>query len=175
MKTFPFLVTLAAAVVSASPTRNPRTITRSRVGIALVVLAVGVGPAFAQSADETAIRKLPIDDWCAAEAARDLDAKMSLFTADAVLMVPGGEKLVGQQAIRTWHEAAWQENTVECSGTIDEVQVQGDWGFVLGTFATVLTPTDGGTPSEESGQFINISQRQADDSWKLARVIWNLD
>ena len=141
--------------------------------VAIVLLLSG--PAFAQSADETAIRKLPIDDWCTAEAARDLDAKMSLFTADAVLMVPGGEKLVGQQAIRAWHETAWQGHTHECSGTIDEVQVQGDWAFVRGTFTGVKTPTSGGTPTQDSGQFINISQRQADDSWKLARVIWNFD
>ena len=100
---------------------------------------------------------------------------MSLFTADAVLMVPGGEKLVGQQAIRAWHETAWQGYAHECSGTIDEVQVHGDWAFVRGTFTSVLTPTSGGTPTQDSGQFINISQRQADDSWKLARVIWNLD
>ena len=141
--------------------------------VAIVLLLSG--PAFAQSADETAIRKLPIDDWCTAEAARDLDAKMSLFTADAVLMVPGGEKLVGQQAIRAWHETAWQGHTHECPGTIDEVQVHGDWAFVRGTFTGVLTPTSGGTPTQDSGQFINISQRQADDSWKLARVIWNFD
>ncbi len=152
---------------------NPRTITRSRVGIALVVLAVGVGPAFAQSADETAIRKLPIDDWCSAEATRDLDAKLRLFTADAVLMAPGGQTVVGQQAIRAWHEAAWQENTNECSGTVDEVQVQGDWGFARGTFTAVLAPTSGGAPIQESGKFINIVRRQADGSWKLTRVIWN--
>lgn len=152
-----------------------RNIKWARLFPVVAIVLLLSGPAFAQSADETAIRSLSIDDWCAAEAARDLDAKTSLFTADAVLMVPGGEKLVGQQAIRAWHETAWQGHTHECTGTVDEVQVQGDWGFDLGTWASVMTPTDGGTPSEESGQFINIAQRQADGSWKLARVIWNLD
>ena len=152
-----------------------RNIKWARLFPVVAIVLLLSGPAFAQSADETAIRKLPIDDWCSAEAARDLDAKMSLFTADAVLMVPGGEKLVGQQAIRAWHETAWQENTYECSETVVEVQVHGDWGFVTGTYTGVMTPTSGGTPTQDSGQFINISQRQADDSWKLARVIWNFD
>ena len=141
-----------------------------------IIGALAVGPAFAQSADETAIRKLPIDEWCSAEVTRDLDAKLRLFTADAVLMAPGGQTVVGEQAIRAWHEAAWQENTVnECSGTVDEVQVQGGWGFARGTFTATLTPASGSAPIQENGAFINIVQRQTDGSWKLARVIWNLN
>ena len=138
-----------------------------------IIGTLGIVSVSAQSADETAIRKLPIEDWCSAEKSRDLDAKTRLFTEDAVLMVPGGQTIVGQQAIRAWHEAAWQKNAYECSGTVDEVQVHGDWGFARGTFSGVLTPTGDGTPTKNSGQFINIAQRQADGSWKLARIIWN--
>ncbi len=140
-----------------------------------IIGALVVGPAFAQTADETAIRKLTTDDWCSAEAARDLDAKLRLFTADSMLMIPHGQSVVGQQGIRAWHEARWQENTYECSGTVDEVQVQGDWGFARGTFTGVSTPTSGGAPIQSSGKFICIVRRQADGSWKLSRVIWNLN
>ena len=152
---------LALFMVACQPTEEPAE------------LAPAATTSTETDADETAIRKLPIDDWCSAEATRDLDAKLRLFTADAVLMAPGGQTVVGQQAIRAWHEAAWQENTNECSGTVDEVQVQGDWGFARGTFTAVLTPTSGGAPIQESGKFINIVRRQADGSWKLTRVIWN--
>ncbi|HUE89883.1 MAG TPA: SgcJ/EcaC family oxidoreductase [Vicinamibacterales bacterium] len=140
---------------------------------ALAVLAVGFlqQPAWAQA--EAAIRRLPVDEWCKAEAARDLEGKMRLFTADAVLLPPGSQPVVGEQAIRVWHEAAWKQNKYECSGIVDEVQVLGEWGFARGTFSGVLTPASGGAPIRDSGKFINIVRRQADGSWRLARVIWN--
>jgi len=136
-------------------------------------LAVGVVPRSAWAQAEAAIKKLSIDDWCKAEGARDLAAKMRLLTTDAVLLPPGGQSVVGHPAIRAWHEAAWKGNTYQCSGTVDELQVLGEWGFARGTFSGVLTPTSGGAPARDSGKFINVVRRQSDGTWKLARVIWN--
>ena len=45
--------------------------------------------------------------------------------------------------------------------------------------AVVFTPHDpvtfksGGKPVENSNKFIRIWQKQADGSWKLARIMWN--
>jgi uncharacterized protein (TIGR02246 family) len=124
-------------------------------------------------AAEAAIRKLPIEGWCAAEKAGDLDAKMRLFTPDPVLMPPAQRPIIGQQAVRAWHETAWKQNKYECTGTVDEVQASGESAFVRGTFSGVLTPTRGGAPKRESGKFLNVVQRQPDGSWKIARAIWN--
>ena len=121
---------------------------------------------------DAAIRSLPVDDWCRAEADRDIEAKMKLFTTDAVLMPPGKSDVIGQQAIRAWHEKMWQGTKYQCSGTIDEVQVFGDWGMVTGTFSGVFTPASG-APQRSSGRFLNTVERQADGSWKIARGIWN--
>ena len=121
---------------------------------------------------DAAIRSLPVDGWCKAEADRDIEAKMKLFTTDAVLMPPGNSDVIGQQAIRAWHEKMWQGTKYQCSGTIDEVQVFGDWGMVRGTFSGVFTPASG-APQSSNGRFLNTVQRQADGSWKIARGIWN--
>ena len=138
----------------------------------LLVAAIAPRPAGGQA--EAAIRRLPIDEWCKAEADRDLTAKMNLFTSDAVLMPPGEPNVVGLQAIRAWHEAAWSQTNYQCSGTVDEVQVLGEWGFVSGTFSGVVTISNG-TSSRDSGKFFNVVQRQADGTWKIARAIWNVD
>ena len=124
-------------------------------------------------AAEAAIRTLPIEGWCAAEKAGDLDAKMRLFTPDPVLMPPAQRPIIGQQAVRAWHETAWKQNKYECTGTVDEVQASGESAFVRGTFSGVLTPTRGGAPKRESGKFLNVVRRQPDGSWKIARAIWN--
>ena len=126
--------------------------------------------AFAQA--DAAIRKLPIEDWCNAEAARDMQAKMRLFTPDAVLMPPGEASVVGQQAIRAWHEKIWMGTKYQCSGTLDEVQVFGDWALARGTFSGVETQASG-AQRREAGKFLNLIRRQADGSWKIARAIWN--
>ena len=98
----------------------------------LIILAFAIGGCSAPNDAEmeqerttsadAAIRSLPVDDWCKAEADRDIEAKMKLFTTDAVLMPPGKSDVIGQQAIRAWHEKMWQGTKYQCSGTIDEVQ-----------------------------------------------------
>lgn len=150
----------------------------------LIILALAIGgcsvPNDAELEQEgtasadAAIRSLPVDDWCKAEADRDIEAKMKLFTTDAVLMPPGTSDVIGQQAIRAWHEQMWEGTKYQCSGTIDEVQVFGDWGTVRGTFSGVITPASG-APRSISGRFLKTVRRQADDSWKIARGIWNYD
>lgn len=146
---------------------------RSLAAVGVAVLIIGITPQAASAQDEAAIRRLPIEEWCRAESARDLDAKMALFDQDAVVMPPDGQNVVGLSAIRAWHEAVWKESKYECSGTVDEVKMMGDWGFALGTFSGLTTPMNGGTPTQGSGKFINLVRRQADGTWKLARVIWN--
>lgn len=140
--------------------------------VACAVWSLAPIPARAQA--DADLRRLPIDDWCKAEAARDMNAKLRLFTADAVLMPPGEPTVTGQQAIRAWHDKAWKGTTYQCSGTVDEVQVFGDWGLVRGTFSGVLTPASG-APQRDSGKFLNVARRQADGSWKIAHAIWNVN
>ena len=122
---------------------------------------------------DAAIRRLP-DDWCKADAARDIEAKMKLFTSDAILMPPAEGNVIGQQAIRAWHDKNWKGTKYQCSVTVEEVQVFGDWGLIRGTFSDVLTPTSG-APQRSSGKFLNVVRRQTDGSWKSARTIWNLN
>ncbi len=139
--------------------------------VALLGVLAAPHPATAQA--EASIRQLPIEKWCEAEAARDLDAKMSLFTSDVVFIAPGAPIVVGQDEVRAWHEAAWKDTQWQCTGTVDEVQVLGEWGFVRGTFSGEFTPSDGPT-TRLSGKFINVV-REEGGHWKIARVIWNMD
>ena len=139
--------------------------------VALLGVLAAPHPATAQA--EASIRQLPIEKWCEAEAARDLDAKMSLFTSDIVFIAPGEPVLVGQDDVRAAHETAWKDTQSHCTGTVDEVQVLGEWGFVRGTFSGEFTPSDGPT-TRFAGKFINIV-RQEGGHWKIARVIWNMD
>jgi len=147
--------------------------------LSLLVGTVGLvvflaAPSVARGQDEASIRSLPIDRWCAAEAARDIDAKMDLFTDDIVLLVPGEAPVSGLDDVRSWHLRVWEGiKKYQCSGSVDEVQMSGDWGFVRGTFSGTFTDSSGAT-GKTSGKFMNVVRRSVDGQWKLARVIWNV-
>lgn len=146
---------------------------QSRLGTFLVCLAVAL-PTVALAQDEVSIRSLPLDRWCAAEAARDLDAKMSLFTDDIVFLVAGQAPVTGLDEVRSWHARVWEGTKYQCSGSVDEVAVSGDWGFARGAYSGSFTDSSG-TTEKSTGKFINIVRRNADGDWKIARVIWNVD
>jgi uncharacterized protein (TIGR02246 family) len=141
---------------------------------AVVLVFVVAVPHVATAQAEAAIRPLPIEKWCAAEKALDLDAKMALFSSDIVFLSPGAPPVVGKDNVRAFHETGWKTSqVVQCTGTVDEVKVLGDWGFVRGTFSGQSKSADGSV-TPYSGKYINVV-RQEDGHWKIARVIWNND
>ncbi len=68
----------------------------------VVLLGVLAAPHPAAAQAEASIRELPIEKWCEAEAARDLDAWMSLFTSDVVFMPPGAPVSIATMAWRVF-------------------------------------------------------------------------
>ncbi len=123
-------------------------------------------------AQADAIRRLVSEDYDSADNARDLAAKMRLYASDAVLMPPGEAPLVGQQAVRVWHQASYDREAFEGSSTVDEIQTFGEWGFARGQWSGVVTPKAGGQSSRIAGTFLVVVRRQADGTWKIAREMW---
>jgi uncharacterized protein (TIGR02246 family) len=145
----------------------------ARAASATFVVLLGTAT-WADPRDEASIRSLPVERWCKAEAAQDLEAKMDLFTADVVVLSPGEVPIVGRDRLRALHKARWQTSRYTCTGTVDEVIVAGDWGFARGSFSGTTTDSSGAA-RESSGRFINVVRRDTDGHWRVARAIWNAD
>jgi len=125
-------------------------------------------------ADMEAIKKLE-EEFTAAFKRGDADAMTSMMTDDAVAMLPGVPTAVGREACRSlWEEVLSQQTLETHSVSLEEVVVDRGWAFVRATTETVFRIGDG-EPQEAAGKYINILQRQADGSWKIARDIWNSD
>jgi ketosteroid isomerase-like protein len=88
-------------------------------------------------------------------------------------MYAGEPAAIGKEAIRARQQAFRDQATFEETRSVDEVVVSGDWAFVRWTGTGTVTPKDGGEPGEFNRKGITIFQRQPDNSWKIARVIWN--
>ncbi len=94
----------------------------------------------------------------------------SLYSEDATLFPPGGERVDGRSAIQTF----WQ-GAIDSGLKIDflhavEVEARGDMAGEVGVF-TLLAPGDGG-PTKIPGKYIVIWKRNG-QTWQLHRDIPN--
>jgi uncharacterized protein (TIGR02246 family) len=128
--------------------------------------------------DRQAIEELHQRD-IAASKARDLATLLSLCSDDCVMLPPGGDPIVGREAIRrSLAQDLAQEQDYQITEYVHdfaEVRVIGAWAFEWGRFSAAAEPVGGGAPIRSSGKILRILRRQADGAWKVARSIWNND
>jgi uncharacterized protein (TIGR02246 family) len=106
----------------------------------------------------------------------DVDAWAAAFANDGVQMPPNAPANVGRDNIQAWSGEFLGAFRAELSLAPDEVQIAGaDWAFERGAFKITLTPKAGGEPIQDAGKYITVYERQPDDSWAMARDIWNSD
>jgi len=131
----------------------------------------------APPADPEAVREIieVRDAWTAAVKAKDVERLMSLLADDIVMMHPNRPAIIGLAANRADLTAAFEKFQVDQSVLSDEIVVAGDWAFDRSRATTTLTPVAGGAPVTVRSKAITILRRQPDGSWKIARVIGNLD
>lgn len=113
------------------------------------------------------------DAFVAAANAGDAAGLANLYTDDAVQMEPNRPAVVGREAIQSRFQEIYQTYSENLSVSVEETAVAGDWGYGRGSHTLTLTPKAGGDAVEDTGKWLNVVQRQADGSWKIARHIWN--
>lgn len=131
-------------------------------------------PSSAAAQADDAIRKLISVDYDKAELAGDVDAKMRLYTSDVVLLPPEGSIVVGERAVRAWHERMYKQKTTQITSVVERVEASGDWGVGWGIWRGTVAPT-GAQSQTANGKFLVVVRRQSDGSWKIAREVWNAE
>ena len=105
----------------------------------------------------------------------DFEAWVDSFTEDAIVMAPGEPALISKHAIAEWHAPYFGQHDLHEETDEREVEVVGDWAYIRAHWTWTLTPKGGGTAIESTGNSIWILSRQPDNSWKIARGIYNYD
>jgi len=151
--------------------------------LALLAALCSAGPISSQvgerpvgtAADEEAIRRAVERFWSAFEA-KDLDLLVSLFTTDAVIMIPGHPAIEGLESIRKHYEPAfsgeWAWN-VNMSSDIKRVVITDGWAFCYVHYTGVSEVGD--KEIAANSKALRIYQQQLDGEWKLAYDIFNRD
>lgn len=124
--------------------------------------------------DVEAIEKL-LTEWEAAVNAADVSGLARLLADDALMMPPGEQTVIGKGEILSWVGPLFDRFSIEETDSVDEVEVSGDWAFLLSSFVFRGTPKAEGESLQTTGKTVFILRRQPDGSWKVARAIWNRD
>ncbi len=113
------------------------------------------------------------DTYTSTIAAGNLDGWVDHFAEDIVAMPPNEATIKGKEALRQWGQPFFDQFNQEELVTIEEIEVAGNWAFVLLPYTLKLTPKAGGEPFQANGKGIWIFKRQADETWKASHAIWN--
>ena len=145
------------------------------LGLALGAMAIGcspAGPAKFSEADKTVIRAAE-DSFVAYGRSRRDSATASLYTENAILMPPNQGPVEGRAAIRAWfeHFPAMSEFTL----TPIEIDGNGDFAYVRGTYALTIAAAGGKAATPDHGKYVVIRRRQPDGKWLIAVDMFNSD
>ncbi len=129
-----------------------------------------------EAEDRAAIQKLQQKDILASMAF-DIDALLSLWTDDGVLLAPQHAPVTGHSALRRFYQQ--QHNAlgnVEMLGYEEEwheVRLLGDYAYQWGQIRSRMRS---GQTKAESSTVVNamrLLKREEDGSWRVARAIYN--
>jgi uncharacterized protein (TIGR02246 family) len=127
---------------------------------------------YSRNEDLQAIEQLAAD-WRSGWLAGDVDALLSLYADDPVLMPQGQPVVRGKEAIRPLYQAVLSEVAIKSESTLMEVEVSGDWGYFWSTYTLTATSKAGGETISSEGKSLFIVKRQPGGAWKITRLIDN--
>lgn len=125
-----------------------------------------------QSDDVEAIKEL-VQDWHAGWENSDSEALIALFTDDPVLMPERQPVVIGKAAIRSLYDSFFERYTVKGECKVEDIEVSGNLGYFWVNYTLTATPKGEGDQIKDDSKSVFIVRRQADNSWKIARLIAN--
>jgi uncharacterized protein (TIGR02246 family) len=125
-------------------------------------------------ADVEAIKKLA-QNYDEAVNNGDADSFSSCFADDVIQMPTGQPQVIGKEAIYNSAKVDFQKITSDLKGTVERIDIAGDWAFLRAIFVEPITQKVSGETITYYGSWVLILKKQDDGSWKIFYDIWNND
>ncbi len=122
--------------------------------------------------DEQAVRNLIASTYRDALAAGDADAITAAFAEDGVVMPPEGATYRGAEAVKGNYEGIFSSVGLDLQFDIDEVVLDGDYGFVRSTSDGTATVLADNSSAPEVNRELWIVHK-VDGQWKIAFYMYN--
>lgn len=122
--------------------------------------------------DEQAVRELIASTYRDALAAGDVDAITAAFAEDGVVMPPEGATYRGAEAVKGNYEGIFSAVGLDLQFDIDEVVLDGDYGFVRSSSDGTATVLADNSSAPEVNRELWIVHK-VDGQWKIAFYMYN--
>jgi uncharacterized protein (TIGR02246 family) len=122
--------------------------------------------------DETQVRKLITTTYRDALAASDAGAVANVFAIDGVVMPPEGATYRGRDAVKSNYEGVFGAVALDLQFSIDEVVLDGDYGFVRSTSDGTAKVLATGESGPEVNRELWVVHKE-DGVWKIAFYMYN--
>ena len=104
--------------------------------------------------------------------AGDWTAVVAMLTEDAVWMPPNQPTREGRVDIQEWLSL---QTITDFEVTISETGGRGGFAYTRGSFSITFTAEGMAGSVSDTGKYVEIWQKELDDSWLIDQVIWNSD
>ena len=104
---------------------------------------------------------------------RDLEGYGKMYTNEALWMPPDQADRRGIPDIVEGFAAQIANQNIEPTFLADEIQVMGDFGYVVGTSDATIYPINGDPPKKVHFRSLWLMKKEG-DIWKIDRQIWNV-
>ena len=99
-------------------------------------------------------------------------AYATLFASDVLWAPPNAPDQTTQEDIQSAIQALFDRFEFDIEPQVNEIEIIGNFAYVIGTIDGVLTPHDGSTPVAIQFRVFWLFRDQG-DGWKIVRQIWN--
>jgi ketosteroid isomerase-like protein len=127
-----------------------------------------------RATDQAIIRDLDAQ-WSKTAAAHDLNAAVSYYSDDAILLPPNAPVANTKDAIRAvWAELAAPTVSISWDASKIEVAKSGDLAYSTGSYTLAMQDPQG-KPIFDKGKFMEVWKKQPDGRWKTVADTYNSD
>lgn len=124
------------------------------------------------SRDRDQIREVFEKVYPANVRAADLQGYAEMYADDALWMPPNSPDRRGISEIVEGFASQIADNKIDPTFTAEEIQVIGNFGYVLGLSIATISPKDG-SPSKQAKYRALWLMKKKKGIWKIVRQIWN--
>jgi uncharacterized protein (TIGR02246 family) len=142
------------------------------VGLLSACVVPVATPAAADEEDVASVTDLIASGYQDAVNSHDSAAYAALFADDVVWAPPNAPNATDKETIQSAVQGLFDTFEFEVEITPDEVEVMGDFAYVLGQVTGNLTPRNGDPVRPIHFQILWLL-RKGPDGWKIARQVWN--
>ena len=137
-------------------------------------LAVSLVGAQDETDDEAiaAITAIITDAYPAFANSHDAAGYASMYSEDVRWIPPSAPERVGREGVEAAMQASFDKFEFDVHPFAEEVEVMGDFAYIIGGAEGFMTPRDGSEPVPVNFRVFWLF-RNGDNGWEIVRQIWN--